>query len=111
MAETVGAATEIQKACSDRKGKGFSLPPLLLCRIFTFRASVTSRAKPSQGRKAYSARANRMTYLVLGWSQIVGGLVIGLLLYVVGGIGQVVVDVWNEKLPIRQLNGASKRTQ
>ncbi len=26
------------------------------------------------------ARANRMTYLILGWSQIIGGLVIGLLL-------------------------------
>jgi hypothetical protein len=43
------------------------------------------------------ARANRMVYLVLGWSQIVGGLVIGLLLYVVGGIGQVVVDLWNDR--------------
>jgi hypothetical protein len=40
------------------------------------------------------ARANRMTYLVLGWSQIVGGIVTGLLLYVVGGIGQMVVDLW-----------------
>lgn len=40
------------------------------------------------------ARANRMVYLVLGWSQIVGGLVTGLLLYVVGGIGQIVVDLW-----------------
>lgn len=40
------------------------------------------------------ARANRMTYLVLGWSQIIGGLVMGLLLFVVGGIGQVVVDLW-----------------
>lgn len=39
-------------------------------------------------------RANRMTYLVLGWSQIVGGLVTGLLLHVVGGIGQVVVNLW-----------------
>jgi len=35
-----------------------------------------------------------MTYLVLGWSQIVGGLVTGLLLHVVGGIGQVVVNLW-----------------
>jgi hypothetical protein len=43
------------------------------------------------------ARANRMTYLVLGWSQIIGGLVIGLLLFVVGGIGQVVVDLWNDR--------------
>jgi hypothetical protein len=42
-------------------------------------------------------RANRMTYLVLGWSQIVGGLVTGLLLYVVGGIGQVVVELWNDR--------------
>lgn len=42
-------------------------------------------------------RANRMTYLVLGWSQIVGGLVTGLLLYVVGGIGQMVVDLWNDR--------------
>jgi hypothetical protein len=47
------------------------------------------------------ARANRMTYLVLGWSQIIGGLVIGLLLFVVGGIGQMVVDLWNEKHPIQ----------
>jgi hypothetical protein len=39
-------------------------------------------------------RTNRMTYLVLGWSQIIGGLVTGLLLYVVGGIGQVVLDLW-----------------
>ena len=43
------------------------------------------------------ARANRMVYLVVGWSQIVGGLVTGLLLYVVGGIGQVVVDLWNDR--------------
>lgn len=43
------------------------------------------------------ARANRMTYLVLGWSQIIGGLVTGLLLFVVGGIGQVVVDLWNDR--------------
>ena len=43
------------------------------------------------------ARANRVTYLVLGWSQIIGGPVIGLLLYVIGGIGQVVVDLWNEQ--------------
>lgn len=42
-------------------------------------------------------RANRMVYLVLGWSQIVGGLVLGLLLFVVGGIGQVVVDLWNDR--------------
>ena len=47
------------------------------------------------------ARANRMTYLVLGWSQIIGGLVTGLLLYVVGGIGQVVVDLWNEQHPVQ----------
>jgi hypothetical protein len=39
-------------------------------------------------------RTNRMVYLVLGWSQIVGGLVTGLLLYVVGGIGQAVLDLW-----------------
>ena len=44
-------------------------------------------------------RANRVTYLVLGWSQIIGGLVTGLLLYVVGGIGQVVVDLWNDRHP------------
>lgn len=43
------------------------------------------------------ARANRMTYLVLGWSQIIGGLVTGLLLYVIGGIGQVVVELWNDR--------------
>lgn len=43
------------------------------------------------------ARANRMTYLVLGWSQIIGGLVTGLLLFVVGGIGQIVVDLWNDR--------------
>ena len=43
------------------------------------------------------AQANRMTYLVLGWSQIVGGLVMGLLLFVVGGIGQVVVELWNDR--------------
>jgi hypothetical protein len=43
------------------------------------------------------ARANRMIYLVLGWSQIIGGLVTGLLLFVVGGIGQVVVDLWNDR--------------
>lgn len=42
-------------------------------------------------------RANRMTHLVLGWSQIVGGLVTGLLLYVVGGIGQVVVELWDDR--------------
>jgi|GEM_PF-2164018 len=42
-------------------------------------------------------RVNRMTYLVLGWSQIVGGLVSGLLLYVVGGIGQVVVELWDDR--------------
>lgn len=47
------------------------------------------------------ARTNRMTYLVLGWSQIIGGLVTGLLLYVVGGIGQVVVDLWNEQHPVQ----------
>jgi len=44
-------------------------------------------------------RANRMTYLVLGWSQIIGGLVSGGLLYVVGGIGQVVVDLWDDRKP------------
>jgi len=43
------------------------------------------------------AHANRMTYLILGWSQIVGGVVMGLLLFVVGGIGQVVVDLWNDR--------------
>jgi hypothetical protein len=43
------------------------------------------------------ARANRMMYLVLGWSQIIGGLVTGLLLFVVGGIGQMVVDLWNDR--------------
>ena len=43
------------------------------------------------------ARTNRMTYLVLGWSQIIGGLVTGLLLYVVGGIGQVVVALWHDR--------------
>ena len=46
-------------------------------------------------------RTNRMVYFVLGWSQIVGGLVTGLLLYVVGGIGQVVVDLWNEQQPVQ----------
>jgi len=39
-------------------------------------------------------RTNRMVYFVLGWSQTIGGLVAGLLLYVVGGIGQAVLDLW-----------------
>lgn len=39
-------------------------------------------------------RTNRMVYFVVGWSQIVGGLVTGLLLHVVGGIGQAVLDLW-----------------
>jgi hypothetical protein len=42
-------------------------------------------------------RTNHMVYIVLGWSQIVGGLVTGLLLFVVGGIGQAVVDLWNDR--------------
>ena len=46
-------------------------------------------------------RANRMVYLVLGWSQILGGIVTGLLLHVVGGIGQVVVDLWNTQQPVQ----------
>jgi len=50
------------------------------------------------------ARANRMTYLVLGWSQIVGGLFMGLLLFVVGGIGQMVVDLWEAQNPSTRIS-------
>ncbi|HUS11035.1 MAG TPA: hypothetical protein VMZ30_11255 [Pyrinomonadaceae bacterium] len=37
---------------------------------------------------------NRMFYLVLGWSQIVGGITTGVFLYVVAGIGEAVLDLW-----------------
>ena len=38
--------------------------------------------------------ANRMVYLVVGWSQIVGGITTGIFLYVVAGIGDAVLDLW-----------------
>lgn len=39
--------------------------------------------------------ANRMVYLVVGWSQIVAGITAGVFLYVVAGIGDAVLDLWN----------------
>jgi hypothetical protein len=38
--------------------------------------------------------ANRVVYMVLGWSQIVAGITTGVFLYVVAGIGEAVLDLW-----------------
>jgi hypothetical protein len=37
---------------------------------------------------------NRVMYLALGWSQIISGTITGLLLYIVGRIGEAVLDIW-----------------
>lgn len=39
-------------------------------------------------------RTTRLIYLSLGWGQIIGSIVIGVLLNVVAGIGNAVLDIW-----------------
>lgn len=39
----------------------------------------------------------RVIYLAMGWSQIIGGIITGVLLNVVAGIGNAVLDIWNAK--------------